>query len=142
MTKSIKIITGILGFFMLMPGIAKFFEPFKTFLAVQIEKSQLPFPSLTYFTAQSSEILTGLILFGVLFFWKKLAPEMANKLFLLGNLLVIPIMLVALYVHLHPDVPAEVLPFESKPPRLTVILLLLTLVNIYLYKTQPKAVQA
>ena len=32
MKNSVKIITGLLGFGILIPGIAKFFEPFKTFI--------------------------------------------------------------------------------------------------------------
>jgi len=42
------------------------------------------------------------------------------------------IMLVAVYVHLHPDVPAEVLPFQSKPPVLTVIIMALAILNGWL----------
>jgi len=58
--------------------------------------------------------------------------SVADKLFYLGNLLIVAIMLVAVYVHLHPHVPAQVLPFQAKPPVVTIIVLLLAVLNIVL----------
>lgn len=52
----------------------------------------------------------------------------------LTNLLIEVIMLVAVYVHLHPDVPAETLPFQSKSTVVTIIVLLLAGLNAYLYR--------
>ena len=56
----------------------------------------------------------------------------SDLIFALTTLLVVIIMLVAVYVHLHPDVPAEVLPFQSKPPVLTVIIMALAILNGWL----------
>lgn len=65
--------------------------------------------------------------------------SVADKLFYLGNLLIVAIMLVAVYVHLHPDVPAQVLPFQAKPPVVTIIVMLLAVLNIVLRRhVQPK----
>ena len=57
MKTSIKIITGFLCFFMLIPGLVKFTEPFKTFFSTQISKSELPFPLLTFWSGQLGEII-------------------------------------------------------------------------------------
>ncbi len=138
MKKSVKIITGILGVFMLVPGLAKFFEPFKTMLAVQIWESELPYPTLSQIGAQGTEIAVGLVLIFLAFYWNKLGSAISNKIFLVCHALIIATMLVALYVHFHPNVPAEVLPFESKPPYLTSFYIILTFVNIYLSENQKK----
>ena len=45
-------------------------------------------------------------------------------------------MFVAIYVHLHLDVPAEILPIESKPPILAIGYLVLVTLNFYLYRKQ------
>lgn len=134
MTKSTRIITGYLGAIMLVPGTVKFFEPFKTFFTTQIDKSELPFPTLTFWSGQLGEITVGLTLLAFLFLWKKISPSSAKKIFYGGNLAVTVIMLVAVYVHLHPAVPAEVLPFEKKAPLLTLFTLTMVFLNIYMYR--------
>lgn len=134
MAKSIRAITAFLGLFMLMPGTVKFFDPFKTMFTVQITESELPFPILSYWTGQLGEIFIGLLLFILVFFWGKIASSIAERAFYLGNLGVTVIMLVSLYVHSHPNVPAHVLPMEQKFPFLSLLLLFLVGLNIYLYK--------
>lgn len=47
---------------------------------------------------------------------------------------IIPMMATAIYVHLQPDVPAEVLPLKIKPPFIPIFILLLALANIYLLR--------
>ncbi len=65
--------------------------------------------------------------------------SIADKLSYSGNLLIVVIMLVAVYAHLHPDVPAQVLPFQAKPPVVTIIVMLLVVLNIVLCRhVQPK----
>jgi len=117
-----------------MGGSVKFFEPFTTMFANQIALSGLPFPSLSNFAGQFGEISTGIALLTLLVLGKKLAPVIANKAFYLANLLIAFIMVVAIYVHLHPDVPAETLPLGTKPPYLTVFILFLAGLNIYLHR--------
>jgi hypothetical protein len=119
---------------MLLGGTANFFEAFTTMFASQIALSQLPFPKLSAFAGQAGEISSGQLLLAFFAFGKKFAGALGDKISCLTNLLVVAIMLVAVYVHLHPDVPAETLQFQSKPPVLTIIVMLLALLNIYLYR--------
>ncbi|ACD97401.1 conserved hypothetical protein; putative membrane protein (plasmid) [Trichlorobacter lovleyi SZ] len=125
---------------MLVPGTVKFFEPFKTFFTTQIDRSGLPFSTLTFWSGQLGEITVGLTLLAFLFLWEKITPSWAKKIFYGGNLAVTVIMLVALYVHLHPAVPAEVLPFEKKAPLLTVFTLLMVFLNVYLYRNAGRTI--
>ena len=41
-------------------------------------------------------------------------------------------MIVAIYMHLHPDVPAEILPFGIKPPVIPLIYIALVVANVSL----------
>ena len=63
-----------------------------------------------------------------------LNTSVRNKLFYLGNLSIIVMMIVAVYTHLHPDVPAEVLPMEFKPPVMPISYIVFVLLNIFLNK--------
>lgn len=132
MTKLLKATTGFIAFFMLIPGTVKFVDPFKTFFTTQIANSQMPFPTLSYWAGQLGEISMGLLLFALVFFWNRFPKELAIKAFYFGHMVVGFIMLVSLYVHAHPDVPAEVLPFEKKFPLLSIIMLCLIGINTYL----------
>jgi len=137
--KSQKIITGFLGAFLLMGGTVKFFEPFTTMFANQFALSGLPFPTLSNWAGQLGEITAGVALLALLLLGKKLSPVITDKASHLANLLIVFIMVVAIYVHLHPDVPAETLPLGTKPPFLTVFILLLAGLNIYLYRKNQRA---
>jgi len=129
-----KVNLSFLGFFMLIPGLVKFVDPFKTFFIEQIAYTELPFPFLTRVMGQSSEILTGLILFYLVFYSTKINKELFGKLFYFSHLMLVIILSVALYVHFHPAVPAEILPFEEKKPFLTVAMLIGVALNIFLIK--------
>ena len=107
-----RLLTGVLGAFMVLGGTAKFFEPFTTMFASQIALSQLPFPQLSSFAGQAGEISSGLLLLAFFAFGTTWLGAIGDKIFYLTNLLVVVIMLVDVYVHLHPDVPAEVLPSQ------------------------------
>lgn len=136
MTKLMKIITAILAFFMLVPGFAKFTEPMATKFAAQIENAQLPYPTYSFLFAQLGLIIAGLLLLSVLLFWKRFSPSFSTLLFYLGHLLVVPVMSVVFYVHMHPDVPAEILPMGIKPPYISAFLITLAVVNILLFATK------
>lgn len=127
-----RVLTGVLGAFMLLGGVAKFFDPFTSMFAQQIALSELPFPSLAGLAGQTGEIVSGLTLLVFFALGQKLNTGWSNTVFYLANFVVINIMLVAVYVHLHPAVPAEVLPFQSKPPVVTLIVMFLAGLNIYL----------
>lgn len=139
MTKFTRLITGYLGAIMFVPGFVKFFEPFKTMFSVQIAKSGLPFPEMSYWYGQLGELSTGLTMLVLFLFWDKISPAVTDKMFYISHLLVTIIMVVAVYVHLHPDVPAEVLPMEKKPPFLAVFTLIMVGLNIYLHKRTSKS---
>ena len=48
-------------------------------------------------------------------------------------------MLTGVYVHLHPNVPANVLPLKIKPPYIPVFFLLIALSNTFLSIKQAKS---
>jgi hypothetical protein len=132
-TKVQKILTGLLGAFMVMAGTVKFFDPFTTMFAKQIALSELPFPTLSRWAGQLGEIFAGLLLLMVMIGNKALAAPIKDKAMQLSTLLTTAIMIVAVYVHLLPSVPAEVLPLQSKPPVMTLIILGLAWLNAFLY---------
>lgn len=132
-TKVQKILTGLLGAFMVMAGTVKFFDPFTTMFAKQIALSELPFPILSRWAGQLGEIFAGLLLLMVMIGDKALAAPIKDKAMQLSTLLTTAIMIVAVYVHLLPSVPAEVLPLQSKPPVMTLIILGLAWLNAFLY---------
>jgi hypothetical protein len=132
-TKVQKILTGLLGAFMVMAGTVKFFDPFTTMFAKQIALSELPFPILSRWAGQLGEIFAGLLLLMVMIGNKALAAPIKDKAMQLSTLSTTAIMIVAVYVHLLPSVPTEVLPLQSKPPVMTLIILGLAWLNAFLY---------
>lgn len=100
--------------------------------ANQIALSELPFPVLLNWAGQLGEISSGIVLLALLIFRQNFTPNIADKLFYFVNVLITIIMLVAIYVHLHPNVPAETLPLGTKPPYLTVFILMLVGLNTWL----------
>ncbi|MGI2960226.1 hypothetical protein [Vibrio alginolyticus] len=125
--KAINFVTALLGGFMVMAGTAKFFLPFADIFAAQIELSGLPFPVLSKFAGQMGEIFAGALFLLVLTEGKLISSKAADVIINLATLLTVVIMSVAVYVHLSPNVPAEVLPLQSKPPVLTLIVMFVTL---------------
>ena len=66
--------------------------------------------------------------------WEKLLPVLTATGFYIANLLIVIIMSVAVYVHLHPCVPAKILTFGYKPTVTTVMTLLLAVLSMYLQR--------
>ena len=56
-------------------------------------------------------------------------------MFYYSHAVVSVILLTALYVHFHPAVPAEILPFEEKRPFLTIAMIIAVVLNIFLFKS-------
>ena len=127
-----KIITAILGIVILMPGIAKFSEPFKTFIYQHIKLIVFPLSEIMQHIVKFSEVGIGLMMIFIAFLGHKLNSKTRDTLFFLGNTGIISMMIVAIYTHLHPDVPAEILPLEYKPPVMAVAYLILAIVNLIL----------
>ena len=116
-----------LGISILTFGVLKFVDPFHTWYETQIAKSGLPAPSFGFGIA--GEITIGL---GLIAPWAARRPleRYRRGILALSSLGLIVMMLVATYVHLHPDVPADVLPLKIKPPVIPLSFLGLAVFNL------------
>ncbi|QEH40463.1 hypothetical protein [Chitinophaga sp. XS-30] len=122
-----KSISWFLGIAMLMFGILKFADPFKSWYAVQIETSGLG--TTSYIMGIAGEITTGCLLIASLALRYKMRFCLT-----LASFIIVIMMLTGIYVHLHPDVPASVLPLKIKPPYIPGGFLLLSVVNMLLVR--------
>ena len=113
---------------MFMFGFLKFFHPIDGWFDVQIQRSHLPHEAIL--AGKLTELITGL-LFVLPWFMKSLVTKSRDQLLLLASLLLFAQMAVAIYVHLQPEVPANVLPLGIKPPVIPVFVLLLALLNAF-----------
>lgn len=113
---------------MLMFGMLKFVDPFKGWYAVQIVESNLG--QLSYVVGIAGEISVGIILFLCLTYRSRISAGMFNLVTNTAFFTIMAIMLAGAYVHLHPNVPADVLPLKVKPPYIPMFFLLLALSNI------------
>lgn len=134
MAKFNAFLTGLLGSFFIMAGTVKFFKPFADMYDAQVTLSGMPFTPLTKLAGQLGEISAGAILVLVLIIGRQLRSEWKSKLLYGASFLLLVIMSVAITVHLNPNVPAEVLPLQSKPPYFTLVIMALVILNAYLYK--------
>lgn len=128
--KYTKITTWFLAISMFMFGVLKFVNPFKGWYSVQIANSELG--GLSYVMGILGEITVGTTLILCLFYRQKLSAKAFNLLTNTAFFTIVIMMLTGVYVHLHPNVPADVLPLKIKPPYIPVIFLLIALSNIYL----------
>jgi hypothetical protein len=103
----------VLGLIMLTFGFLKVVRPtIDGWFHVQIQQSHLPHSAILL--GKGAEIMTG-----VLFVLPRFRPSPARwegRILLLACSSLFLEMLVAVYVHLQPGVPAEVLPLGIKPP--------------------------
>ena len=129
-----KLLTGLIGGFLTMAGMVKFFDPFNIMFTHQFELSGLPLPELARWAGQLGEISAGIAFLAVLILATKVSNTVLQRIFYGASVLTMIIMLVAVYVHLIPTVPAEVLPLQSKPPVLTLIVMALIGLNGVLFK--------
>ena len=109
---------------MFMFGILKFFQPFHGWFDIQIQQSHLPHAAIM--AGKLTEMITG-ILFLLPWFWRSLTTKSKAQVLLAGCFILVTQMLVAIYVHLQPGVPAGVLPLGIKAPVIPGIVLLLGL---------------
>lgn len=116
-----------LGTLMFAFGFLKLFEPFRTWFDVQITKSGLPRLSIP--AGIAGEMIIGLGLLSTPFVRKKAQNLYAPVVFVASAGLIVNIG-VAVYVHLQPEVPANVLPLGIKPPFIPSFVLLLAAVNL------------
>jgi len=106
----------------------KFFEPFHTWFHIQIAKSGLPPLSIPMGIA--GEMTIGLSFLLASFLGRKVKSLFTPMVFLASAGLMVN-MAVAIYVHLQPDVPANVLPLGLKPPFIPLFFMLLAGGNLF-----------
>jgi hypothetical protein len=136
--KSLKIRSWILGVFMFMFGVLKLIIPtIGGWFHTQLINSGIG--DFAWPFGVGTEIFTGSILLAALIFESKVPFNRFLTLIIFGSVLVVGTMIVAVYVHLQPNVPANVLPLGIKPPFMPVSVLILAIANIFytgkLYKT-------
>lgn len=125
-----KITSWFLAIAMLMFGILKFANPFKGWYTVQITNSGLG--QLSYAMGIMGEIAVGSTLLICLIWGQKFPTKVYYLLTNICFSIIIIMMLTGVYVHLHPNVQAYVLPLKIKPPYIPIFFLLLALSNIFL----------
>ena len=123
--KILKYNSMFLGVFMLLFGFLKFFEPFHTMFDVQITKSGLPQFSIPLGKAGEMAIGLGLI------FASSFRQNLYNPIVFVASAGLIVNMGIATYVHLQPEVPANVLPLGIKPPFIPLFVMFSAAVNLY-----------
>ena len=128
--KAVRIISAFLGLSMFMFGIVKFVNPFKGWYSVQIMNSGLN--EWLYWPGIIGEISAGVLFLGIVLFRKKLSKKVFRLAIILASAMVIMIMATAIRTHLHPNVPANVLPLKIKPPFIPGLFLLLAIADISL----------
>ena len=123
-----KVLSLLLGVWMLMFGFLKFFQPFHGWFDVQIQQSHLPHEAIL--AGKLTEMLTG-VLFLLPWVQRSLTARSKDQILLVACFILFTQMAVAIYVHLQPGVPASVLPLGIKPPVIPGIVLLLGLLTAF-----------
>jgi len=141
--KFVKISSSILGIFMFAFGALKLVNPFGSWFHTQLITSGVGDFAFPFGIA--TEIITGLILIVALIFKGKMHPKRFLAFIIFGSGLVVLTMMMAIYVHLQPNVPADVLPLKIKPPFIPFSVLFLAVANIFsgikLYKTSSNSIE-
>lgn len=126
--KVLKYNSLFLGVFMFLFGFLKLFEPFRTWFDIQITESGLPRFSIPLGKAGEMTIGTGLL---SAFFFRRRIPSLYGPIVFAASAGLIVNMGIATYVHLQPQVPANVLPLGIKPPLIPLSVMFLAIVNLY-----------
>jgi hypothetical protein len=128
MSGRVKVLSLLLGIWMFMFGFLKFFQPIRGWFDIQIQQSHLPHEAIL--VGKVSEMVTG-ILFLLPWFRRSLTAKSRDQVLLIACLILFTQMVVAIYVHLQPGVPASVLPLGIKPPVIPAVVLLLGLLTAF-----------
>src|ERR1700761_2356491 len=126
MSRRVTVSSLLLGVWMFMFGVLKFFQPIRGWFDVQIQQSHLPHEAIL--VGKVSEMMTG-VLFLLPWLRRSLTAKNKDQILLIACFILFTQMVVAIYVHLQPGVPASVLPLGIKPPVIPVIVLLLGLIT-------------
>lgn len=136
--KAIKLISWFLGIGMFLFGILKVLSPtIHGWFTVQMTNSGLA-AYMPIWVGIAGEIIVGSVILFSLVIDKNLASKKFKLIIQLASTAIIPMMAIAIYVHLQPNVPADVLPLKIKPPFIPVFFTLLALTNIYLIQRKIK----
>ncbi|MBV8475087.1 MAG: hypothetical protein JOZ36_00345 [Acidobacteria bacterium] len=127
-TRLNKGLSLVLGVLMFMFGLLKFFEPFHGWFDIQIQQSHLPHEAIL--AGKLTEMLTG-VLFLLPWFRRSVTTKGKDQILLVACFILSTQMVVAIYVHLQPGVPASVLPLGIKPPVIPAVVLLLGLLTAF-----------
>ena len=128
--KAVKTISTFLGISMFMFGIVKFVNPFKGWYSVQIMNSELS--EFSYWLGITGEIFVGILFLGSVLFRERLSQKAFSLAIIAASTMEVIMMATATRVHLHPNVPANVLPLKIKPPIIPGFFLLLAVADIIL----------
>ena len=134
-----KVLSLLLGLWMFMFGFLKFFQPIRGWFDVQIQQSHLPHEAIL--AGKLTEMLTG-VLFLLPWVWRSLTAKNKDQVLLIASFMLFTQMVVAIYVHLQPGVPASVLPLGIKPPVIPIFVLLLGLLTAFDVWKHLRAVKA
>lgn len=121
-----KTLSVFLGVFIFMFGFLKFFQPFYGWFEIQIQKSGLP--NAAILPGKLAEMVVG-VLFLLPWLLRSMAERRKTQVLIVASLGLIVEMLVATYVHLQPEVPADVLPLKIKLPFIPLFVLVLSVFN-------------
>lgn len=127
--KYTKITTWFLATAMFLFGILKFVNPFKGWYSLQVANSGLG--EIAYVMGIAGEIAVSVTLFFCLIYRNKISTKLNAVLTNGAFFTIILMMITGIYVHLHPNVPADVLPLKIKPPYIPAFFLIMALSNIY-----------
>lgn len=112
----------VLGLLMLTFGCLKVVSPtVDGWFHVQIQQSHLPHSAILM--GKIAEIVTGIVF--LLPRFRLLPAAWSDRILLIGCSSLFVVMLVAVYVHLQPGVPSQVLPLGIKAPVIPLFVLLL-----------------
>ena len=128
--KAVRTISTFIGISMFMFGIVKFVNPFKGWYSVQIMNSELS--EFSYWLGITGEIFVGILFLGSVLFRERLSQKAFSLAIIAASTMEVIMMATATRVHLHPNVPASVLPLKIKPPIIPIFFLLLAVMDIIL----------
>lgn len=124
----LKYNSRFLGTVIFMFGFLKFFDPFHTWFHIQIAKSGLPPLGVPLGIAAEMSIGLGLLLASS---FRQSIKSVSTPILALASAGLVVNMAVAIYVHLQPEVPANVLPLGIKPPFIPLVVALLAGLNLF-----------
>ena len=130
--KEVRAISVFLGITMFMFGVLKFVNPIKGWYSVQIINSGMNQSS--YWLGIISEIFVGIVFLTTILFSRYLSKKKFRILITAASAMLVVMMLTAIRVHLHPEVPAAVLPLKIKTPVIPGSILLLAVTDIILIR--------